>query len=201
MRGLLAREVCQVFSRWFKRKPDPARIVPRLLASDRASGDGDAVQVDIAIRTPPLSPPLAIAYAYDESDDDPVLRFLSSEEQRALSLSDDQLYKLAVSNMTSKVGPLQLHSAENYHAFSCGGLFEATLLLVDSVWERVERELTDGESIVAAVPAKDLLFFTSRSNERGLSELRELLAKIAADGNLTLSRHLFTREARRWYTL
>lgn len=173
----------------------------RLFASRGDGADKDAIRVDITVRTAPLSAPLAIVYAHDHGDDDNVLRYLTTAEQQSLDLSDDALYELALSNLRRQLGNLKMHSVGNYFAFTCGGLFEATLMLLDEVWERTERELTDGDTVVAAVPAKDLIFFAARSNETGLNEIRALLERIEADGNLNLSRHLFARQNGTWSRL
>ena len=70
-----------------------------------------------------------------------------------------------------------------------GGNYEASLLLLDHVWNGGSLKV-QGE-IVIGVPARDLLLVTGSENQRGLARIREIAAEVVAESPYALTRELF----------
>jgi uncharacterized protein YtpQ (UPF0354 family) len=78
---------------------------------------------------------------------------------------------------------------------SAGGDFEASLLVVDSLWSSGQIKV-EGD-IVAAVPAKDALLVTGSDNKAGIARLHTLATDLAA-GPYPLTQALFIYRRGKW---
>lgn len=79
-----------------------------------------------------------------------------------------------------------------------GGNFEATMLLADFLWEQIEPVFND--KICVAIPANDLLFIASKSNEVGRESLRRVV-RFYFDENKTkglIVRNIYERDDNAW---
>jgi uncharacterized protein YtpQ (UPF0354 family) len=74
--------------------------------------------------------------------------------------------------------------------FTCGGEYEAALVTIPEIWDMVFERL--GDSVVFAVPAKDMIVFVNAANQPAIDGLKNLVDKIHEGGDLLLSRQLFT---------
>jgi len=132
-----------------------------------------------------LNDELVIVYVQDAEHR---VRFLMSNED--LGVERSALRKLAVENLGRIRPKIEMHSLGNNLAmFDVGGTYEASLLLFDSIW-------TDGQvkvngDIVVAVPTRDALLVTGSKNRKGLSVLRKVAAKLAAERSNPISDKLF----------
>ena len=132
-----------------------------------------------------LNDELVIVYVQDAEHR---VRFLMSNED--LGVERSALRKLAVENLGRIRPKIEMHSLGNKLAmFDVGGTYEASLLLFDTIW-------TDGQvkvngDIVVAVPTRDALLVTGSKNRKGLSVLRKVAAKFAAERSNPISDKLF----------
>jgi len=169
-------------------KVDRTRIAP--VIKDRSWIEGN--QRNLKKRQPhldfvfeDLNDELVIVYVQDAEHR---VRFLMSNED--LGVERSALRKLAVENLGRIRPKIEMHSLGNNLAmFDVGGTYEASLLLLDSIW-------TDGQvkvngDIVVAVPTRDALLVTGSKNRKGLSVLREVAAKLAAERSNPISDKLF----------
>jgi uncharacterized protein YtpQ (UPF0354 family) len=74
--------------------------------------------------------------------------------------------------------------------FTCGGEYEAALVTMPEIWDMVFERL--GDSVVFAVPAKDMIVFVNAAHQPAIDGLKNLVDKIHDGGDLLLSRQLFT---------
>jgi uncharacterized protein YtpQ (UPF0354 family) len=77
-----------------------------------------------------------------------------------------------------------------------GGSFEASLLLLDEIWEELEKE-AQGE-LVAAVPTRDLLFVTDSHDKAGVSKVTAIAADAFAKGDHPVSEQVLIRRNGKW---
>src|SRR5690606_12044752 len=69
----------------------------------------------------------------------------------------DELHELAIENLAKKCkGNLQLHEFVHVFALTLGGTFEASLLLVDAVWDKWIRDSVEN-GFLAVIPDKATL--------------------------------------------
>jgi len=79
-----------------------------------------------------------------------------------------------------------------------GGDFEASLMLVDTLWAEQFRQFVRGDYAVA-VPARDILAFCDASSTAGLDELHRLIQRVFPKaGGQALSDRLYVRRQRAW---
>jgi hypothetical protein len=126
------------------------------------------------------------------SFDDP--RFVSnvnSTDLKRLGLKREELLPLAVANFRRLYPNLKIERPlPGLASVTNGGELEPCLMLDTQYWE-AERKRADSQ-IIAAVPARDALIYTSRSSPQNLDALRRVAAaRYAGAGKNSLSRWLF----------
>lgn len=110
----------------------------------------------------------------------------------------NELHDIALRNLLHTVADeIDVRRFEHACAVVCGGNFEASLLLIDSLWEMVFEELVAGP-IAAAIPARDILVFCAAGNPRGIAELRDVIERVWPLDDHTLTRNLYVRVDREW---
>ncbi len=101
------------------------------------------------------------------------------------------LHQCAIDNLRHRVtlrAP-RFESQGATHLAKWDGLHDASLLLLDELWDH------RGTDLVAVVPARNRLHFTEEKSEHALAELRAHTAKSS------LSSELFGRKNRAWHPL
>ena len=78
-----------------------------------------------------------------------------------------------------------------------GGNFEASLILLDDLWDGAFQQFVDGPRAVA-IPARDILVFADARRADACGELRDVIARVWPGGDHLLSDKLFTRTAGAW---
>jgi hypothetical protein len=79
---------------------------------------------------------------------------------------------------------------------TAGGFHEASLLLLPELWDEIAKEMS-GE-IIATVPARDTLAFTSTEIEHGVARTLDAAMSIVASGDHVNSATLLRRTATGW---
>jgi len=131
---------------------------------------------------------LVIAYAEDSPKS---IRYLTPARFAELKMESKDLRKLACTNLERLLPTVDIQMDTGVYRIRAGGDYDATLLLLDSVWENGKLDVR-GE-IVAAVPARDFLVVTGTEDADGLRTLRAMAVNIAAKAPYRLSAKLFVR--------
>jgi uncharacterized protein YtpQ (UPF0354 family) len=172
-----------------------ARIIPVVKAIE--SEPSDAVPIDLPAEDSPVSRSLAadliVLYAEDFPDR---FVFVSKRRMEQLGLTASELHALALSNLPGRLPEIQLHGDAPRHMLTCGGNFEATLLLHDGLWETLAESLP-GPPMVA-VPARDLLFVSGAHWDGAHQFLSELANMELEDKRYALSQQVFVRTGGTW---
>ena len=178
---------------------DQSLIVPLVKGIGSSSGEGTAIQLS-ADDSPvmcPFASDMVIMYAIDRPSH---FEFVAMREIKARQLSVEELHELAVTNLPSRVSQVEVHDlGGGLHGLSAGGNLEASLLLVDSLWDRLAARLP-GEPL-AAVPARDLLF-TIGSGQPNAMELISSRARIdLAENRYAISQSVLVRRGGKWHAV
>jgi uncharacterized protein YtpQ (UPF0354 family) len=141
----------------------------------------------------------AAAQAYDRynselvvlyAEDTPMnMRFLTEENVRELGIERNNLRALAIQNLRNVLANVEVAGDNGLYLVSAGGDYEASLLLMDSLWTSGQVEV-NGE-IVVAIPARGVLVVTGSENKPALKKVRELAVKTAAEAAYRLTPSLF----------
>ena len=136
---------------------------------------------------------LWIVYAADLPDS---TRSLSIEERDALGVAQSDLRELSIANLAQILPPIERHGDGPWYLLTAGGDYVASILLIDEVWQELGEEV-DGD-IVAAVPARDVLLFTSSKSSEGLVRIRDKARDIVQGGHHVISETLIRRTQGHW---
>jgi uncharacterized protein YtpQ (UPF0354 family) len=173
-----------------------AALIPTIKNARYLRDVRDAVNEAGANQTPPpLYRPLAgDVIAHVALDRPNTFQMVHSGAGSTYNLSDDQVYEIAVQNLTNKVSNLKLIVAGPIKIIDFHSDYNASLLLVDSVWSSVAPGSEN--DVVAAVPARDALIFGSALDPAALLELRNVAA--APSQAYPITDKLLRRTANGW---
>jgi uncharacterized protein YtpQ (UPF0354 family) len=129
---------------------------------------------------------LIIMYGIDSAKN---IKYLQQADLRKLKLDSATLRSLALKNLMSILPGIQLHGSDGTYMVTAGGTYEASVLLVDTIWQSDQFKV-NGE-IVVAVPARDMLLVTGSKDAKGLRSVREIVAKTMQGGSYQLTSQLF----------
>lgn len=139
---------------------------------------------------------LMIAYVFDLPS---YFQHVNRKDCLDFGLRHDELRALAARNLVRRRSKPTVKHGQACVMFVVDQNLESSLLLVDLLWEQVERKLA-GET-VAAVPARDVLLATGTEVPGGMESL-ERLADTAwkkSERRLQLTPSLLVRRDRSWH--
>jgi hypothetical protein len=141
-----------------------------------------------------------VCYMIDEGSH---YTYVNEGQLQASGMTREQLHRLGVANLAALVDGkpgLSLHAQEGFHGLTVGGQFEASLLLVDALWDRVlAKHFPHGP--VVTIPSRDVCAFCDAQSARGVAQLRKVAARVTAGGQRLLSDKLFIRKDGTWRKL
>jgi len=126
----------------------------------------------------------AVFYLVDAGDN---YTFVTEEMAATADLSDDDLHTLAVANLAEEVESMQLLDLGNSVMFTGSGNFEASAVLVDSLWESLESRFPNG--VVAALPSRDVLSVCDRKDADAIATMVSSSAQVWAQVGFVSNRH------------
>ncbi len=170
---------------------DNAWIAESIAAVKERGGEGPAAYV-----TESYNAQLTILYAEDRPNQ---IRYLIPQNLEELGLTAAELRPLAVENLRRLLPEIELHRSSSVTRITAGGSYEASLLLLDEVWNG-KIVPVEGEPVVA-IPTRDLLLLTGTETPGGLAQLREIASKSMAGSSYRLTDTLFVRRDGRFVEL
>ncbi|MEI9957661.1 MAG: hypothetical protein WDM90_15490 [Ferruginibacter sp.] len=79
---------------------------------------------------------------------------------------------------------------------TCGGNYEASLILFEDTWLDLQEQL--GASLYIAIPARNMLIFTTKDNLAGIDIIRKLVKEQYHTYERPMSKYLYKIEADVW---
>lgn len=166
------------------------------LAGAKVQGDADlAPLIDTFVGD------LDIRYAFDAENG---FRYLSERDLKTLNLSRDQLLRLALSNFRRRYPKITVERPVAFVGrLANGGELEPSMMLDTDFWEREKtRPLYAGGEIVAAVPTRDVLWFTAAKSMENVRNLRENTERSHKEaGERAISKLMYLWRNKRWEVL
>jgi hypothetical protein len=121
-----------------------------------------------------------------------------------LGLDPSHLRAVAIENLRRRLPPVRISGHSGVYMLTLpgeGGFFEASLLLLDEVWDAQLAPHLKGAAVVT-MPFRDLVFVTGADDEAGLARVRELEAGTQTqDLEHPLSRQFLVRRQGAWRVL
>ena len=138
---------------------------------------------------------LGVAYVVEQDD------HFSYVQQRDLAVSGfnpEGLHECAIGNLAARCeGKAEVQPHGPIHGVFFDGMFEASLLLVDALWDVHLAHLAPN-GFVATLPSRDVLAFCDARSPQGIAVLRSMAARVSASGTHLLTSQLYTRRGGKW---
>ena len=117
-------------------------------------------------------------------------------------LTSEQLHRVALDNLADLANQRQLRVQPHGNVFAVlmGGDFEASMMLLDPLWDQNFRQFVKGDYAVV-IPNRDILAFCDSTSENGVKELREVVRRVHTSSDHPISDKVFVRRQKTWQPL
>lgn len=133
-----------------------------------------------------FSPDLIVVYAEDSPKN---IRYLVPKDLELAKIDRAELRALACENLKRILPKIERHGADGLYMLTAGGDYEASLLLLDSIWSGGQMNVQG--DVVVAIPTRDLLLVTGSENPQGIEKIRKMVKEATTGGAYRLSPKLF----------
>ncbi|RYD49348.1 MAG: DUF1444 family protein, partial [Verrucomicrobiaceae bacterium] len=133
-----------------------------------------------------LNPDLIVVYGEDSPKN---IRYLGTKDLELAGIKRSELRALACENLKRMLPKIERHGADGVYMITAGGDYEASLLLLDSIWSDNQMDVS-GDPVVA-IPTRDLLLVTGSANPQGIKKIRQLAEESITKGSYRLTQKLF----------
>jgi len=139
---------------------------------------------------------LHICYLADEGQS---YRYIQNRHLEEDGISVDELHQIGLRNLSHLVAQRNAIVQRNgqVFAFLMGGDFEASALLLDSLWDYQFREFVAGD-YATVIPARDVLAFCDASSQLGIDGLRAMINRLWPTGDHLISNNIYVRRSSKW---
>ena len=136
---------------------------------------------------------LWIVYCIDKPE---TITTLKIEILSQLQLGQQPLRAIAIENLKRILPPVERHGDGPVYMLTAGSDYVASLLLFDDLWEEVGSSING--DIIAAVPSRDVILFTSSSSSEGILNMRQSVTRISETGGYLVSTTMLRRHDGGW---
>lgn len=141
---------------------------------------------------------LCVVYLVDTDDG---LIYVQNRDLSGTNLTPEGLHELGLYNLGQRsAGKLQMHQYGPAYAFVLDGLFEASLILLDELWDETLAHLAPN-GFIAAFPSRDTLAVCDAQSVQGIAGLRNMVNKVFPGGDHLLTSDLYRRQNGEWAPL
>ena len=133
-----------------------------------------------------LNSDLIILYAEDSPKN---IRYFSPKDLEKAHIDRKELRGLACENLKRLLPKIERSGANGLFMLTAGGDYEASLLLFDSIWSDMRKEVRG--DVVVAIPSRDLLIVTGSEDSQGIEKMKQIVQKAFAEGSYRLTTKLF----------
>lgn len=138
---------------------------------------------------------LCVVYLVDQDEG---LVYVQNRHLTGTKLTSDGLHELGLHNLAERAaGKARMQQHGPVNAILADGMFEASLILLDDLWDNTLAELAPN-GFVVALPARDVLAVCDAKSEQGIEGLRSLTQRVFKSGNNLLTADLYWRQNGLW---
>lgn len=138
-----------------------------------------------------------VCYLVDEGNE---FRYVNHDDLEAARLLPDDLHTIGLHNLSAlAAGKPGLRTGREgaTHALLMGGHFEASLVLLDDLWDGPLAAMAPHGAVVA-LPARDICAFCDVRSAEGVAQLQQLAQRVTDNGDHPITPRLFQRIGGRW---
>lgn len=128
---------------------------------------------------------LFIFYARDLDNS---ISYITKRDAKEFNLQIPSIRELSKDNLLEKIS-VERHGENGYYMVTAGGDYEASLIVVESIWNEDNFQV-DG-NIIIGIPSRDVVLVTGSNNKSGIETLRKKTNEIFSTGNYVISKSLF----------
>jgi len=131
---------------------------------------------------------LVVAYVVDEPEG---LVYVQHRHLAEAGMDAAQLHRSALANL-DKLCSQHLRVEQHGPVFGVfvDGNFEASMFLLQALWQRDLAGLVD-EGYMVAVPARDIMAFCDMASEEGVATLKAMVERVHENGDHLISKNTF----------
>jgi uncharacterized protein YtpQ (UPF0354 family) len=137
---------------------------------------------------------LVVFYAEDTPNS---IRYIDRSVFEEIGVDMASIEELAIENMLERLPEIEVVGAEGLFMLAAGGVYEASLLLVDDIW--TDTNFPVQGDIVIAIPSRDVLLISGADETEKLEDLIELTRTIHAESPYALTTTLYVRRDDEWH--
>ena len=138
---------------------------------------------------------LHVAYLVDQDDS-----FLYIQRRHILEagITVKELHVWGCANLTELAKKqLRVENKGTVYAVILDGNFEASLLLLDDLWEKQFLHAAINKFVVA-IPSRDVLAFCDSDSKEGIDELKKIISRVHESGDHLIIPSMFLRQSNSW---
>lgn len=171
------------------------RAVAYLKVASSNTGAGVQLPLEQGMVLRHLEDGLYVAYLVDEGDQ---FSYVQGYHLQQAGLAPDTLHVSALNNLVALANKdLSVQQYGPVFGAFIGGHFEASLILLDGIWESSLADLLPN-GVVATFPARDVLAFCDAGSPDGIEELKRMPSRLPKDASHLLTPQLYQRKGREW---
>ncbi len=138
---------------------------------------------------------ILVTYLVDEGE------YFSYVQNRHLvneDISANDLHTIGIKNLAEKaLGTVKIHEHSNIYTLILDGNYEASLLVIDILWDEYLSEYAPN-GFVVAIPCRDVIAFCDKNSKNGIEELKQVNGRVFEGADHQLTDCLYQRENGRW---
>ena len=116
-------------------------------------------------------------------------------------ISAEKLHEIGIYNLHMRTKDcLRVEKSSELYAVFADTNCEASLILIDNLWDQGFAKLVDNE-FIACIPSRDVLAFCDSENEQGVEELKAVVERVWENGDHLISESLYKRSNGKWEKL
>ena len=171
-----------------------SKVVPRIYAALPSSGAADmTLSAEDSPVQKHLAADLLVFYAFDL---DTHYVIVPNRDLKRLGVTTDELHEQALANLRGLNLEVKAHKGDRILMLTAGGNYEAPLLLLPEIWASVG-QMVKGR-IVAAVPARDILYVAGDAEPENIADMRRWTSKMIEQADKPLSRAFLIWNGSQW---
>ena len=138
---------------------------------------------------------LLVAYVVDEGDK---FDYVQERHLMEAGIGVEDIHCIGIQNLSVMAQDrLKVRNSGSIYAAFLDGNFEASLLLINGLWDTGLRHLVS-KRYAACIPARDILAFCDADSEAGLVELKAVVDRVTPNGDHLLTTDLYIWQNGLW---
>lgn len=139
---------------------------------------------------------LHVCYLVDKGSS---YEYILNRHMRDDGIALDELHAIGLRNLKGLVAKrdIRVQPYGDVFVFLMGGDFEASVILLDEMWDVRFRKYVTGDYAVA-IPARDVLAFCDAQSVAGIIELRKAIDRVWPTEDHLISNKIYLRQHGKW---